>query len=77
MGYLGVGVHTSYLMENYRSTSNIETRLKGRPSSGKSSSRTKLRQNMKPREGAGATPRIIAYRMKRQEGRQLVPLRRS
>jgi DNA helicase-2/ATP-dependent DNA helicase PcrA len=78
-GYLGVGVHTSYLMENYRSTSNIVNAAQKviSASSGKSSSGAdKLRQNMKPKRGAGATPRIIACKDEKAEGRQLVRLGR-
>jgi hypothetical protein len=78
-GYLGVGVHTSYLMENYRSTSNIVNAAQKviSASSGKSSTGAdKLRQNMKPKRGAGATPRIIACKDEKAEGRQLVRLGR-
>jgi DNA helicase-2/ATP-dependent DNA helicase PcrA len=74
-GYLGVGVHTSYLMENYRSTSNIVNaaqKVISASSSKSSSGADKLRQNMKPKRGAGATPRIIACKDEKAEGRQLV-----
>jgi DNA helicase-2/ATP-dependent DNA helicase PcrA len=73
-GYLGVGVHTSYLMENYRSTSNIVNAAQKviSASSGKGSSGAdKLRQNMKPKRGSGSTPRIIACKDEKAEGRQL------
>jgi DNA helicase-2/ATP-dependent DNA helicase PcrA len=75
-GYLG-GVHTVYLMENYRSTSNIVNAAQKviSASSGKSSSGAdKLRKNMKPKRGSGATPRIIACKDEKAEGKQGVCL---
>ena len=72
-GYLG-GVHTVYLMENYRSTSNIVNAAQKviSASSGKSSTGAdKLRQNMKPKRGSGPTPRVVACKDEKAECKYL------
>lgn len=56
------GVHTVYLMENYRSTSNIVKAAQKIISAdgGGSKKQKNLRQDMKPMRGSGPTPRILA-----------------
>jgi DNA helicase-2/ATP-dependent DNA helicase PcrA len=62
--YMG-GVHTVYLMENYRSTSNIvRAAEKVIGSSGKDDKR----QSMKPKRGSGPPPRVVACADEKAEG---------
>lgn len=65
------GVSTVYLMENYRSTSNIieaAQKVISR-SGGERTGADKLRQSMKPKRGAGPKPRIIACADENAEGK--------
>jgi DNA helicase-2/ATP-dependent DNA helicase PcrA len=64
------GVHTVYLMENYRSTSNIvRAAEKVIGSAGSSSySKDEKRQSMKPKRGSGPPPRVIACADEKAEG---------
>jgi DNA helicase-2/ATP-dependent DNA helicase PcrA len=73
--YLG-GVRTVYLMENYRSTSNIVKAAQKVISSSEGDSKSnQLRQDMKPKRGAGPAPRVIACADDKAEGmRQYVLL---
>eukprot|EP00977_Amphora_coffeiformis_P010567 scaffold2486_cov160-Amphora_coffeaeformis.AAC.2 len=57
--YLG-GVQTVYLMENYRSTSNIVKAAQKIISSSSGSKADKLRQDMKPKRGSGPAPRVVS-----------------
>ena len=58
------GVKTVYLMENYRSTTNIvhaaQKVISATNPNNQPSQKNDMRRNMKPMRGAGATPRIIA-----------------
>jgi DNA helicase-2/ATP-dependent DNA helicase PcrA len=66
--YLG-GVRTVYLMENYRSTSNIVKAAQKVISSSEGDSKSnQLRQDMKPKRGAGPAPRVIACADDKAEG---------
>jgi DNA helicase-2/ATP-dependent DNA helicase PcrA len=67
--YMG-GVHTVYLMENYRSTSNIvRAAEKVIGSSGTSSYlKDEKRQSMKPKRGSGPPPRVVACADEKAEG---------
>jgi hypothetical protein len=58
-------VNTVYLMENYRSTSNI---VKAAQKIISSSSSANLRQDMKPKRGSGPAPRVIACGDDKEEG---------
>jgi DNA helicase II / ATP-dependent DNA helicase PcrA len=53
-------VHTVYLMENYRSTTNIVRAAQKVISGSKSITAADLRQDMKPMRGTGPTPRVLA-----------------
>ena len=70
-------VSTVYLMENYRSTSNIveaAQKVISRRNGGETSSSgaDDLRRNMKPKRGAGPSPRVIACKDDKAEGMFLV-----
>jgi DNA helicase II / ATP-dependent DNA helicase PcrA len=69
-------VSTVYLMENYRSTSNIvEAAQKVISQSGDSKSGAdNMRQNMKPKRGTGPAPRVIACLDDKAEGKLLLVL---
>lgn len=64
---------TVYLMENYRSTSNIvkaaQKVISASSSSSASSGADQLRQSMKPRRGAGPSPRVVACEDGKAEGK--------
>jgi DNA helicase-2/ATP-dependent DNA helicase PcrA len=62
-------VQTVYLMENYRSTSNI---VKAAQKIISSSSNANLRQDMKPKRGSGPAPRIIACADDKEEGKRVL-----
>jgi DNA helicase II / ATP-dependent DNA helicase PcrA len=53
-------VHTVYLMENYRSTTNIVRAAQKVISGSKSITAADLRQDMKPMRGTGPSPRVLA-----------------
>ena len=53
-------VHTVYLMENYRSTTNIVRAAQKVISGSESSSAAAIRQDMKPMRGTGPSPRVLA-----------------
>lgn len=61
---------TVYLMENYRSTSNIVKAAQKVISSSdeKKSAADKIRQEMKPKRGAGPSPRVVACADAKAEG---------
>jgi len=65
------GVKTVYLMENYRSTSNIVRAAQKLIShkSDRNSHADKLRQDMKPQRGAGPVPRVISFDDSASEGK--------
>lgn len=65
--YLG-GVQTVYLMENYRSTSNIVKAAQKIISSSSGSKVDELRQDMKPKRGSGPAPRVVSCTDDRVEG---------
>lgn len=65
--YLG-GVQTVYLMENYRSTSNIVKAAQKIISSSSGSKADELRQDMKPKRGSGPPPRVVSCSDDRAEG---------
>lgn len=58
------GVKTVYLMENYRSTTNIvhaaQKVISANNLNSQSPEKNNMRRNMKPMRGTGATPRVIA-----------------
>jgi DNA helicase-2/ATP-dependent DNA helicase PcrA len=60
-------VETIYLMENYRSTSNI-VKAAQKVISGTSDRAETLRQSMKPTRGEGPSPRVIACKDAKAEG---------
>lgn len=62
-------VDTIYLMENYRSTSNIvKAAQRVISGSGGSSGADKLRQRMKPTRASGPSPRVVALKNAKEEG---------
>ena len=65
--YLG-GVQTIYLMENYRSTSNIVKAAQKIISSSSGSKADELRQDMKPKRGSGPAPRVVSCFDDKAEG---------
>lgn len=62
------GVQTIFLMENYRSTSNIVKAAQKIISSSKGSKADELRQDMKPKRGSGPAPRVISCSDDKAEG---------
>ena len=66
-------VETVFLMENYRSTSNIikaaQKVISYQPSGTDSSGADRLRQNMKPKRGAGPPPRVVRFENETAEGK--------
>lgn len=63
------GVQTVYLMENYRSTSNIVKAAQKIISSSSGSKADELRQDMKPKRGSGPAPRVISCSDDKAEGK--------
>jgi DNA helicase-2/ATP-dependent DNA helicase PcrA len=72
-------VETVYLMENYRSTSNIvkaaQKVISHKYGATPLSGADKLRQDMKPKREAGPAPRIVTMQDSRAEGKMLQRMR--